>query len=236
MNEIELRRKLVTACHVLAAEGHNDFVWGHVAVRFRMQPGMWMKPSGLGMEEVQLEDLLLVGWDGVVLQGHQKRHAEYPIHSRIMLTRPDVGATVHTHAASSTSFSCLNRPLVAMSHEGTYFAPNGVPTFRDTSDLIVTDELGDAVAATLGDANGAFLMGHGMVTVGADLVEAVMAAVLLDGACTKQLASMAAGGPETWTSGDDAVIKRSHVYPRALLEQGWEYLERGLQRRGLGLS
>jgi L-fuculose-phosphate aldolase len=68
------------------------------------------------------------------------------------------------------------------------------------------------------------------VTAGADLVEAVMAALLLDRACTKQLAAMAAGGPKVWTSVEEAVVKRTHVYPRALLEQGWDYLVRTLDR------
>lgn len=236
MADLELRQQLVTACHILAAAGQNDYVWGHAAVRAGDESGVWMKPAGLGMEEVELEDLVLVGWDGAVLQGHRRRHAEYPIHTRIMLARAEVGATIHTHAASSTSFSCLGQPLVPMSHEGTYFAPHGVPSFGDTSDLILTDDLGDAVAAALGDAYGAFLVGHGMVTVGADLVEAVMAALLLDKACAKQLSAMAAGGPRVWTPDDEAVVKRSHVYPRALLKQGWDYLARGLESDGHSTS
>lgn len=230
MSDLELRQQLVTACHILAASGLNDYVWGHAAVRAGDESGVWMKPAGLGMEEVQLEDLVLVGWDGTVLQGHRLRHAEYPIHTRIMLARPEIGATVHTHAASCTSFSSLGQPLVPISHEGTYFAQHGVPSFGDTSDLILTDQLGDAVAAVLGDAYGAFLVGHGMVTVGTDLVEAVLATLLLDTACVKQLSAMAAGGPHIWTRAEEAAIKRTHVYPRALLEQGWDYLVRSLER------
>lgn len=137
---------------------------------------------------------------------------------------------MHTHAAACTTFSSLDRPLVPVSHEATYFAPWGVPVFRDTSDLVLTDELGDAVAATLGHALGGFLIGHGIVTVGSDLVEAVMAARLLDAACSKQLAAMSAGGPRVWTSTEEALVKRSHAYPRPLLEQGWDYLVRSALR------
>lgn len=229
MNDLDLRRQLVTACHILAGEGLNDFVWGHTAVRASDGSGVWMKASGLGMDEVQLDDLVLVAWDGTVLQGSRRRHAEYPIHTRIMAARPGVNATVHTHAAACTSFSSLDQPLVPVSHEGAYFAEHGVPSFRDTSDLILTDELGDALATRLGAANGAFMVGHGMVTVGADLIEAVMAAVLLVAACSKQLTAIAAGGPRIWTSSEDAQAKRLHVYPRPLLEQGWEYLVRKLE-------
>ncbi|HET7327112.1 MAG TPA: class II aldolase/adducin family protein [Nocardioidaceae bacterium] len=226
MQDQETREQLVSACHILAATGHNDFVWGHVAVRASDETGVWMKPSGLGMEEVGLDDLVLVGWDGTVLSGHRRRHAEYPIHTRVMAARPDVSATVHTHVASCTEFSSLDVPLRPISHEASYFAPHGVPGYTGTSDLILTDELGDDVAHTLGDAYAAFLVGHGMVTVGGDLVEAVMAALLLDNACTKQLAAVASGGPKRWTGEEEALAKRANVYPRALLEQGWDYLAR----------
>lgn len=217
---------LVTACHVLAANGHNDIVWGHAAVRAEDGSGVWMKPAGLGLEEVEERDLVLVAWDGTVLEGDRRRHAEYPIHTRIMLRRKDVNATVHSHIASCTEFASLKTPLLPISHEGCYFAPLGVPAFTETSDLILTDELGDAVAACLGEAHAAFLTCHGMVTVGTDLVEAVMAAVVLDSACTKQLAAMAAGEIQIWTSSQEATVKREHVYPRPLLEQGWDYLSR----------
>lgn len=220
------RKDLVTACHILAAHGHNDFVWGHAAVRADDGSGIWMKPSGLGLDEVTLDDLVLVGWDGTVLAGTRKRHAEYPIHTRIMQRREDVGATVHTHIESVTEFSSLDTPLLPISHEACYFAPLGVPAFQETADLILTDELGDALAESVGDAHAGFLTGHGMVTVGSDLVEAVMAALLLDRACTKQLAAIAAGGPRVWTSDEEAALKRTHVYPRPLLEQGWAYLAR----------
>src|SRR4051794_23618666 len=117
MIDLELRQQLVTASHILAAHGHNDFVWGHAAVRAGDGSGVWMKPAALGMEEVQLDDLVLVDWNGTVLQGHRRRHAEYPIHTRIMAARREVGATVHTHAASCASFSSLDTPLVPVSHE-----------------------------------------------------------------------------------------------------------------------
>src|SRR5699024_10596098 len=162
--------------------------------------------------EIAYDDLILVGWNGDVLAGHRRRHAEYPIHTRIMAQRSDVGATVHTHVASCTEFSSLNQSLLPISHEACYFAPHGVPLFHDTSDLILDDALGDKVAYALGRAYAAFLVGHGMVTVGTDLVEAVMAALLLDKACEKQLAAIAAGGPILSTAQEEAVRKRSHVY------------------------
>jgi len=224
--DIEVREQLVVACQILAASGQNDFVWGHVAARASDGAGIWMKPAGLGMEEVSYQDLVLVSWGGAVLHGERRRHAEYPIHTRVMAHRSDVNASVHSHVASATSFSCLDVPLLPISHEATYFAPHGISRFTATSDLILTDDLGDAVAEALGPAAAAFLVGHGLVTVGSDIPEAVVAALLADRAADKQLTAMAAGEIVTFTSPEEALVKRSHVYPRALVQQAWEYLAR----------
>ena len=47
-----------------------------------------MKASGLGFEEVGPDQVLLVSWDGEVLEGTGRRHVEFPIHTEVMRARP----------------------------------------------------------------------------------------------------------------------------------------------------
>lgn len=44
------RGLIVQACRVLKANGHDDYIWGHVAVRDKAGRGVWMKSSGLGLK------------------------------------------------------------------------------------------------------------------------------------------------------------------------------------------
>src|SRR5437867_2163650 len=87
--ESGLKRDLVLACHILAAHGQGDAIWGHVSARLPGWDRLWMKPHAMGIEEVQQDDLILIDFDGKVLAGDRPRHTEYPIHSEIMRARPE---------------------------------------------------------------------------------------------------------------------------------------------------
>jgi L-fuculose-phosphate aldolase len=142
-----------------------------------------------------------------------------------MRARADVGAVVHTHAPWSVAFASTQQPLRPISHEGTLFVPPDVARFTKTGDLIVTAELGRDVADAVAARNAALLVHHGIVTCGADVVTAVITAVFLERACRMQIRAAAGGGPKTWSSDEEALAKREHVYS---FEQAWDYLVRRL--------
>ena len=75
--------------------------------------GFWIKASNLGLEEVEYDDILLVAWDGTVLQGTGHRSAEYPIHARIMLGRPELAAM---SAGGPRVWTSTEEALVKRSH------------------------------------------------------------------------------------------------------------------------
>jgi L-fuculose-phosphate aldolase len=224
----ELRRSVALGCAVLGAEGHGDLIWGHVSTRDPDGGGVWMKAASLGFEEVGAGDVLLVTSDGTIAHGEGRRHAEYPIHTEIVAARPDVHAVVHTHAMHAVAFGSLGVPLLPVSHEGTLFVPPAIARYERTADLILTPDLGDEVAAALGDRNALLLVNHGIVTVGPDVPTAVLTAVFLERACRTQLLAMAAGAPSRWSDDDEALAKREHCYSPAQLEQAWAYLIRRL--------
>ena len=222
----ELREQVALGCRILGLEDQGDFVWGHVSARDPGGRGVWMKVSTLGFEEIEPEHVILVSWDGDVLEGAGRRHAEYPIHTELMRARDDVQAVVHTHAPWAVAFASTEQPLRPVSHDATLFVPPDVARFTKTGDLILTPELGRDLAAAVGDRNAAFMVHHGIVTCGPDVVTAVMAAVLLERACRTNVRALAAGGPRTWSDDAEALAKRDHCYPPALLRQAWDYLAR----------
>src|SRR3954464_3789875 len=84
----ELRAEGALGCRILGLEDQGDFVWGHVSARDPAGRGVWMKASTLGFEEIGPDQVILVSWDGEVLEGEGRRHAEYPIHTEVMRGRP----------------------------------------------------------------------------------------------------------------------------------------------------
>jgi L-fuculose-phosphate aldolase len=224
----ELREQVALGCRILGAEDQGDFVWGHVSARDPDGRGAWMKAATYGFEEIGPEHVILVSWDGEVLEGDKRRHIEYPIHTELLRARPDVGCVVHTHAPWATAFASTHEPLRPISHEATLFVPPDVARFTKTGDLIASAELGSELAAAVGDRNAAFMLHHGIVTCGGDVVAGVMTAVLLERAARGNMRALAAGGPKSWSSDEEALSKRGHCWSPQLLRQAWSYLERRL--------
>lgn len=219
---------VATASRILAAAGQGDLIWGHASVRDPDGRGAWLKAAGWGLEEVTADRVHLVSPDGEVVAGDGPRHSEYPIHTEIMIARPDVGAVVHTHPPHAVALAATGQPLRPVSHAANYFVPPEVPRFTRTADLILTRELGKAVAAELGPARALFLVNHGIVTVGPDLQTATVAAVLLERACAQQLLTRGFGGWPSWSGPDESLSKRSHIYGEGPVRGVWDYLVRSL--------
>jgi L-ribulose-5-phosphate 4-epimerase len=228
-----LRRRLVDACRILAMAGQGDDVWGHPSARVPGTETFWMKPAGLGLEEIRADDLQLIDLDGKVLRGPHPRHTEVFIHAEVYRARPDVGGVVHTHPVAATVFSSLGVPLRPIMHEGTNFVPPDVPRFAETTDLIVTPELGRAVARTLADRPALFLVNHGIVTAGGSIEEATVNALLLDKIAHAQL-MVPGAAPRLWTSDDEALTKRKRIYTPEALASRWSYYQR-VRLRGRGV-
>lgn len=224
LDDLERREALALGCQILASKGHDDYVWGHASVRASEGDAFWLKGSGLGLSEVTADDMVLVDFGGNVLQGERPRHAEWPIHAEILKSVPGAQSVVHTHPPHSIALGSTNLPLLALSHAGTLFIPPGVPRFTLTPDLILTTQLGRELAQTLGDAPAAFLVNHGIVTVGSSIVEAVGRAVLLEDASYQQLLALQAGVPLTSPTEEQALAKRPHVWSPGQIEQLWNYL------------
>ncbi len=93
---------------------------------------------------------------------------------------------------------------------------------------MLTRELGQAVALTLGEARAVFLVNHGIVAVGPDVRTATVAAVVLEQACRQQILTHTAGGWPTWSPPEESLAKREHVYNDRALGAVWDFLVRGL--------
>lgn len=217
------RSLIAEACRILHACGHSDVVWGHVGIRDVEGRGFWLKGSRLGLEEVTPEDVILLSWEGEILQGSAGRHNEYPIYTEIMARRPEVNAIVHTHPVHAIAFAATGRPLTHLSHEAMHFVPPDIARFESTSDIVNTPALGRALADSLGDQVAVLMPHHGITTVGADVGEAVAAAVQLERAC--QIALLA--GPDAIPAGDEDALQK-HQRSRHRLQEVWTYLSRTL--------
>ena len=229
-NTEALRALVARGGPILGANGHDDYVWGHVSARDPEGRGIWMKAATFGFEEISAAHVILVSFDGEVLEGDQPRHSEWPIHTEVMRSRSDVGAVVHSHPPHAIAVGASGQPLRPLSHAGALFVPPELPRFTKPADLIVTREMGADVAGEIGDQAALMLVNHGIVTAGKDVRDAVIRAVLLEKASYQQVLTYSLGGePERWSDDEEALAKRRSVWAEHHLVMLWDYLGRRLQ-------
>lgn len=182
--DLELIDDLVTANRILYDQGIVD-AFGHVSVRHDKDPERFLLARNMAPGTVTHDDIVEFHLDGTpVNAGGRSVYLERFIHGEIYRARPDVMAIVHSHSPTVVPFSVVKnvtfRPVCHMSG----FLGKGAPIFEiretagDASDhLIRSNELGEALAKSLGESSLVLMRGHGSTTVGPSLKHAVYRAV-----------------------------------------------------------
>jgi L-fuculose-phosphate aldolase len=204
MEAHDLQIQVAWACRILAMRGHADFTLGHVSAR---SPGdsIYMKRSGLGLNEVAPRDVLTVDTDGIKMKGDGQ---------------------VHTIAlgASDAEFALLG-------HDAALFK-DGIGIFDESADLITRPEQGLAVSQALGSRRAVMLRNHGVVVVGKDIPWATITTLTLERAAHIQAIAASLGSPQPMTL---AMAESLHPdkYPDNYMDNYWHYLIREVRRQHL---
>jgi L-fuculose-phosphate aldolase len=223
------QEKLALACRILAMQGHNDLIYGHVSALSETPGQYWMKGSGIGLEETTEDDLVLIDFDGNKIAGGRKRHNEFPIHSEVYRTNPEIRCVIHTHPVYSTIIASSEHRLLPITNISCLFYPPALQRFEESSDLIVTSEQGIAVAKLLGEHRIILLRNHGIVVAASSIEEACVRGVLLEHSAKTQVAA-ASMGAFSWATDVEALLKRRRIYRPDALQNLWEYFIRQLRQ------
>ena len=220
----ELKRKLVTACHILDREGITDG-YGHVSARV---PGtnVFLTIANVSPGCATVERLIMQDFDGKYLGGAQTPPNEWPIHACVFKARPDVMSVAHTHSVWSTLFSVLPIKLRPLHHYGKFLSADGPPIYQ-AAGLVRTVERGEELAKTLGDGPVVLLRAHGDTVVGASIEQAVQRTVRL--AKLGELAHLALlhGEPRYLSAKELETFSADERFPL----RGWEYFVSRLKNR-----
>ncbi|MGW6495250.1 class II aldolase/adducin family protein [Nonomuraea angiospora] len=222
--------EVARAHRILEMEGHGDMSMGHLSYRDPFGRGLWLKKGNLGLEEVTAADFILIDFDGNVLEGQGLRHLEWPLHTEIMLARPEVNVVGHSHPFKATVLGAGNTEFSVVNNHGVYFAEHGVPRFAATSHIITTQELGKQLAATLGSADAVLQANHGASFVGRNIKEATLAGIFLEKAADFQLALLASGMSYEVPDPEESREKFRRIYPERAKSNFWMYFNRKLDR------
>src|SRR5919202_2505438 len=205
MELAELRREVALANRIVHAAGLVS-AFGHVSARV---PGTntFLFPTRASPALADAARLLIVDIDGNQRDGQGEPNTEFWIHARIYAARSDVGAVAHVHSPACVALSKLGKQMLILHNAAGVFL-DGVAQFERVG-LIRSRELGDQVAATLGQRRAMLLRGHGANVAEIDVRRAAVVACFLEEAADLQLRALAASGgrpetPRAFTTGDAA--------------------------------
>jgi L-fuculose-phosphate aldolase len=180
----------VDALRRLDALGLNRGSTGNLSQR--AGDGMWITPTGMGAEEIGIDDFVWLGWDGT-REGRWRPSSEWPFHRALYAARPDLQAVVHTHSVHATALACLDRPVPAFHYMVAVAGGDSVPCVP--YHLFGTEELSHAVAAAMRERDACLLAHHGLVAAGPTLARAMKVALEIESLCEVYLKALAVGEP-----------------------------------------
>lgn len=187
-----LNEKLALSCRILARQDQGSALAGHVTARGPRDETCWTVRFGLGIDEVGPDDYLLVDSDLNVLEGDGMPSPAARFHLWVYRRRPDVMATVHTHAPYTSALSMIGVPLKP-AHMDTAMFYDDCEFLERWPGPPIGDEEGDLISAALGSKRSILLAHHGFLSACSTIEETLVLAYFFEHAARLQLLAMSAG-------------------------------------------
>jgi L-fuculose-phosphate aldolase len=223
------RQKLVLACRMLAADGHDSGLAGQLSARGDKPGTYWMLRFGLGLDEATPDNLLLVDDDLNILDGDGMPNPSNRFHLWIYRAKPRVNAIIHTHPPYVSAFSMIGVPLAAAHMDTTLFYDDcaWLPEWPGTP---IGDEEGRIISEAIGDKRSILLAHHGQLCACATIEEAAVMSFFIERAARLQLLAMSAGKIQPI---DPDLAREAHDYrlkERAIAATFYYYARRTLRQ------
>ena len=154
---------------------------GNLSICLREEKMIAITPTSVRYETMCWEDVVLIDFDGNIIDGHFNPSSEWRMHAEIYKQMPEVNAIVHTHSPYATAFAVVRQPIPQILIEMIPFLGGDVPLAVYAKPG--TAELGTNVVQALGhDRYGCLMANHGVVTVGDTIDRAYLRAEYVEDA------------------------------------------------------
>lgn len=185
----QLKQRVFEANMALPRHGLVTFTWGNVSGIDRERRQIVIKPSGVAYEAMSVSDMVVVDFEGAVIEGHYRPSSDTATHLALYKRFSELGGVVHTHSTHATAWAQagLSIPALGTTHADYFFGD--VPCTRALGVEEVQSEYelntGKVIIETIAGNNplhtpGIVVYQHGPFTWGKGVDEAVHNAVVLE--------------------------------------------------------
>lgn len=191
----ELKQEVFRANLDLVKHGLVIFTWGNVSGIDREKGLVVIKPSGVAYDDMKADDMVVVDWEGTIVEGRLKPSSDTTTHLVLYASFPNIGGVVHTHSTYATAWAQAGKdiPNIGTTHAD-YFKDN-IPCTRPMTkaeiECAYERETGNVIAERFAEINpdytpGVLVNNHGPFAWGTNAHNATHNAVVLE-----QVAKMA---------------------------------------------
>ena len=126
-NYIELQKEAFEANIQLPKLGLVLFTFGNASAVDRQNGVFAIKPSGVEYNELKFQDMVIVDFEGVIVEGEMRPSSDTRTHAILYKHWKGIGGIAHTHSTYATSWaqSQLDIPILGTTHAD--YLPGDVP-------------------------------------------------------------------------------------------------------------
>jgi L-fuculose-phosphate aldolase len=186
------RLRIAISRRILARNGCESMVAGHVSERSADGEGFWVSPFGY-FDETTPAMANKVSFQMGRLEGDWEPSPAIQFHAAIYDQRPDVRSVIHTHSHYVSVFSTVGR-TIGMYNVGSVLFWDDQVLHADDGTKPPVD--GKELARELGDKRVVLIKNHGAIIASQSLEQATIEAMMLEVAARYHIEAEAIGGTE----------------------------------------
>lgn len=185
----KLKQEVYKANMDLVAKGMVIYTWGNVSGIDREKELVVIKPSGVDYDGMAAEDMVVVDFDGIVVEGKYKPSSDTPTHLVLYKAYKELGGVVHTHSTWGVTFAQAGMSIPAFGTTHADYFYGDIPCTRDLTEKEIQEayelNTGNVIVETIGSNNpldipGIVVKSHGPFAWGKSPSNSVYNAVVLD--------------------------------------------------------
>ncbi|HXG94815.1 MAG TPA: class II aldolase/adducin family protein [Blastocatellia bacterium] len=187
----DLKFDLCCGARSLYRAGLSVGIAGHLSIMVG-ENTMIANRFGPSFATLKPEDILTLDLDGNILDGRGFVNDTIRLHGVIHKVNPEIVAVAHTHPPATITFSSLRAVPEVFDQESCFLAGEVAVVEEDYSGLASTEDRVRPMGEALKTNSAIILPNHGAITRGANIREAVIRMLLLEGMVQRHLSVIAA--------------------------------------------
>ena len=125
MSYQSIKDECLAANLALPRTGLVDLTFGNVSVADPERRVFAIKPSGVDYDKLTADDIVVLDYEGNILEGNLRPSSDTPTHRCLFLNFPGIRSVVHTHSRSAVAFAQagLDLPCLGTTHCDYFHGP-----------------------------------------------------------------------------------------------------------------